>query len=144
MTEKTISNPDLTSPEFLEAAFAEAKLAASRAYVPYSHFPVGAAVVTVRGDLIPGCNVENSSYPLCNCAERTAMFAAIAQGYAKEELKGIVLFTPTDSITTPCGACRQVMVELLGPDGFVVMTCRNESLTRKTSVKELLPDSFSL
>lgn len=112
------------------------------AYVPYSHFPVGAAILMKDGTIVRGCNVENASYPLGMCAERSAMFAAAAQGYGKQDMQGIVCAAPTDLPTTPCGACRQVMAELLEADTPVILACRQGHAVLQVS--DLLPYVFQL
>src|SRR5258707_15687060 len=89
-----------------------ARAAARGAYAPYSKYRVGAAVLAGSGKIYAGCNVENASYGLCNCAERTAIFTAIAAGERK--VKAVVVYTPTRIPTMPCGACRQVINEF-GP-----------------------------
>src|ERR1035438_7377891 len=97
-----------------------ARLAAARAYAPYSSFPVGAAVIGGSGKVFSGCNVENASYGLCNCAERTAIFSAVAAG--ERSVKAVAIYTPTSLPTAPCGACRQVIHEF-GPDALVISVC---------------------
>lgn len=114
----------------------------TRAYVPYSHFPVGAAILMKNGDIVKGCNIENCSYPLSNCAERTAMFSAIAQGYKKDDMIAIAVAAPTENLTTPCGACRQVMMELMGPDTPVILT--NTKRHKIFTASQLLPETFVL
>lgn len=114
-----------------------AQNAAALAYAPYSGFTVGAAVWTDRG-LFTGANVENASYGLTNCAERTAIFAAAAAGARRVER--VVVYTPTPSPTAPCGACRQVIFEF-GPDAEVVSCCRGED-TLETTIDALLPGAF--
>src|SRR5471030_2539074 len=84
-----------------------ARRAAGAAYAPYSKFRVGAAVLTGSGKIFTGCNVENASYGLCNCAERTAIFSAVTAGERK--IKAVAIYTPTATPITPCGACRQVI-----------------------------------
>ena len=91
----------------------EAQSAAANAYVPYSHFPVAAVLELKDGTLLSGCNVENASYGLCMCAERNVLFMSVACGVPKEEIASLTVYAPTESLTTPCGACRQVMAELL-------------------------------
>ena len=81
------------------------------AYVPYSHFPVAAVLELKDGTLLSGCNVENASYGLCMCAERNVLFMSVACGVPKEEIASLTVYAPTESLTTPCGACRQVMAE---------------------------------
>lgn len=117
---------------------AGARLAAARAYAPYSRFPVGAAVLGGSGKIYTGCNVENASFGLCNCAERTAIFTAIAAG--EERIAAVAVFTPTPSPTMPCGACRQVINEF-GPDALVLSVC--DSAERiETTLAALLPGAF--
>ncbi|MCC6454090.1 MAG: cytidine deaminase [Caldilineaceae bacterium] len=111
--------------------------ARQRAYAPYSHYLVGAAVLAADGTVILGCNVENASYPATICAERVALTAAIAQG--KRNLRAIAVATRDGG--TPCGICRQVMAEL-GPEMKVYISDEQGDF-RVTSVRELLPDSFS-
>jgi len=115
-----------------------AKRAASRAYAPYSRFRVGAALRTRSGKVFTGCNVENASYGLTICAERAAVFAAVAAG--EREFERIVIFTPTQSFTGPCGACRQVMAEF-APNLRVVLVNKTGE-TRSYSLKRLLPVQF--
>src|SRR6516162_4778763 len=97
-----------------------ARAASERAYCPYSHFPVGAAVLTEAGRVFAGCNVENASYGLTVCAERSAVFQAVAAG--ERHVRAVVIYTPTPRPTAPCGACRQVLNEF-GPDALVVSVC---------------------
>ena len=119
----------------------EAKLARERAYAPYSKFKVGAAVLTKDGKVFHGCNVENASYGLCNCAERTAFFSAIAQGYQPGDFTKLAVVGETDSPIAPCGACRQVTLELGGNQLPVVLANLNGD-TRETTAAELLPEAF--
>src|SRR5687768_1113767 len=84
-----------------------ARAAVKHAYAPYSKFRVGAAVLAGSGKIYAGANVENASYGLCNCAERTAIFSAVAAG--EETVLAVAVYTPTSAATTPCGACRQVI-----------------------------------
>src|SRR5215207_7664647 len=97
-----------------------ARAAAKTSYSPYSKFRVGTAVLTGSGKIFSGCNVENASYGLCNCAERTAIFTAVAAGERK--LRAVVVFTPTPTPTMPCGACRQVINEF-GAEAVVIAIC---------------------
>jgi len=91
---------------------AAAKQASTKAYAPYSKFKVGAAILTQSGKIYTGCNVENASYGLCNCAERTAIFNAVASMEKPLRLACVAVYTPTPKPTAPCGACRQVIYEL--------------------------------
>ncbi len=115
-----------------------ARAASEHAYCPYSHFRVGAAVRTADGLIIPGCNVENASYGLTMCAERNAVFRAVAGG--KTEILAVAIYTPTAVPSAPCGACRQVLNEF-GPDALVISACDGPDVLRKR-LSELLPDAF--
>jgi cytidine deaminase len=114
-----------------------ARQAAQSSYSPYSKFPVGAAILTASGKIYAGCNVENASYGLCNCAERTAIFTAIAAG--ERNILAVAVFTPTLRPTMPCGACRQVINEF-GPDAVIMSACPSEQID--TTLPELLPAAF--
>ena len=115
-----------------------ARAAAARAYAPYSKFRVGAAVLGDSGTIHSGCNVENASYGLASCAERNAIFAAIA---ARERtIRAVVIYTPTPTATAPCGACRQVIREF-GPEARIISICDGEDRLDST-IGELLPKSF--
>lgn len=115
-----------------------ARKAARNAYAPYSKFPVGAAVLAGSGKIYAGSNVENASYGLCNCAERTAIFTAAAQG--ERHLRAVVVFTPTKTATSPCGACRQVIHEF-GPEARVISVCDGKERI-DVSIGALLPGAF--
>ena len=121
---------------------AEAMKSRELSYSPYSNFAVGAVLITKDGRLFRGANLENASYPLSICAERTAMFAAILAGVKPEEVEVLALVADSPSIVSPCGACRQVMAELLLPETPVVLFTVG-GLELVTSVKELLPYAFS-
>jgi cytidine deaminase len=126
------------SPDDLAALSIAAREASAFAYCPYSHFRVGAAVLTSDGVIVGGCNVENASYGLSICAERNAIFQAVARGHPR--IKALLLYTPTAKPVTPCGACRQVLAEF-GIDAAIVCICDGEeSIT--TSLKELLAMPF--
>ena len=115
-----------------------ARSAARASYSPYSKFPVGAAILTESGKIYAGCNVENASYGLCNCAERTAIFSATAAG--EREIKAVIVYTPTQTPSSPCGACRQVINEF-GPTAIVISIC--DTPTRlETTLDLLLPAAF--
>ena len=116
----------------------QARRASQRAYCPYSRFPVGAAVLTGAGKIVAGCNVENASYGLTICAERSAIFRAIAQGAA--EIRAVLVYTPTEKPTAPCGACRQVMNEF-GPDAEVICVCDGKKVIR-LKLSALLAEPF--
>jgi cytidine deaminase len=126
------------SPALLRRLERAARTAAANSYSPYSHFPVGAAVLAGSGRIYSGCNVENASYGLCNCAERTAIFSAAAAG--ERVLRAVAVYTPTDEPTLPCGACRQVINEF-GPDAVVASVCAS-SHRLETTLAALLPAAF--
>lgn len=115
-----------------------ARAAAKASYSPYSKFPVGAAVLAGSGKIYAGCNVENASYGLCNCAERTAIFTATSAG--ERTIKAVVVYTPTARPTAPCGACRQVINEF-GAGADVICLC-NSSQRIETTLPALLGDAF--
>lgn len=118
----------------------QAALAArERAYAPYSHFAVGAAVLTASGQLFSGCNVENASYGLGICAERTAIASAVAAG--RRDIVAIAVVTPTAGPASPCGMCRQTMVEF-NPDMIVILTNLHGD-TVETTAAALLPGAFT-
>jgi cytidine deaminase len=95
--------------EMIQRLMAAAVKAAENAYVPYSNFPVGAAVLTADGDIVTGCNVENASYPVTTCAERVAIGTAVAQG--ARTITAVAVYAPRVETVTPCGACRQAINE---------------------------------
>ena len=119
----------------------DARQIMDNAYVPYSHFPVGAALYMNDGKVITGVNVENVSFGATNCAERSAMFTAISQGYKPKEIKAIAVSAKTNGFITPCSICRQVMVELCDPSIPVYLT-RNDGEIFETSVEALVPFAF--
>ena len=110
------------------------------AYVPYSHFPIGAVLVTDDGKLYTGVNVENASFGLTNCGERTAIFNAVSEG--ERSFKELIIYGQTEKPVSPCGACRQVMAEFFEPDLPVTLVAKDKSTVVMT-VKELLPYSFT-
>ena len=120
----------------------KAKEARELSYSPYSHFAVGAAVETKDGKIFLGANVENSSYPLCMCAERNALYNAYMHGYKKEDLVGLALCADTEGPCSPCGACRQVIDELFPNDAPILMSNLKGDV-KETNAKELLPFAFS-
>jgi len=117
-----------------------AREAREQAYVPYSHFKVGAALLTATGQVITGFNIENAAYSLCNCAERTALFSAYALGMREFKKLAVIANTPTP--VAPCGACRQVLAELCPADMEVIMGNIKGEQSVKT-VAELLPGAFN-
>ena len=120
-----------------------AREAREHAYAPYSRFLVGAAVVTKDGRRFTGCNVENASYGLCNCAERTALFSAVAAGCRPGDFEALAVIGDTPGPISPCGACRQVMAELCDQD-MPVWLGNLHGATQETTVASLLPGSFRL
>ena len=110
------------------------------AYVPYSHFPIGAVLVTKDGRLFTGVNVENASFGLTNCGERTAIFKAVSEGVT--DFKELIVYGETKHPISPCGACRQVMAEFFSKDLKVTLVAKDRSTVVMT-VKELLPYSFT-
>ena len=120
-----------------------AKQARQAAYAPYSKFKVGAALLTNDGTIFHGCNVENASYGLCNCAERTAFFSAIARGYRPGDFSSLAVVGDTDKAIAPCGACRQVVLELGGPDLKVILANLRGDVKETTAIAQL-PDAFYL
>ncbi len=116
-----------------------AALARQRAYAPYSSYKVGAAIRTGRNKVHSGTNVENASYGLTVCAERAAVFAAVAAGDARN-FEGIAIVIDDDRLPTPCGACRQVLAEFA--PGLRVVLATTGGLRKATTLAELLPDPF--
>lgn len=117
---------------------AAARRAAQAAHAPYSKFRVGAAVLAGSGKIFTGANVENASYGLSNCAERTAVFTAVAAGDRK--IVAVAVYTPTRKPTLPCGACRQVIHEF-GPKAVILSACRSRERI-ETTLDQLLPGAF--
>ena len=125
----------MTDAELIAAA----REARGRAYVPYSRFPVGAAVLAEDGTLYTGCNIENASFGLTNCAERTAIYKMVSDG--RRRFTTIAVIADTDGPCSPCGACRQVLSEF-GPDARVILT-NLKGDTWVGSVRDLLPGAFA-
>lgn len=123
-------------PGLLDAA----RRARERAYVPYSHFKVGAALLGRSGTIYPGCNVENAAYPVCMCAERTALCAAIATG--ERDFIALAVIADAPRPVPPCGMCRQALLEL-APD-IAVLLANLDGAERETTPHELLPDGFRM
>lgn len=135
--------PATTIPEqwrnVVEAAFA----ARTRAYAPYSHFQVGAALLDATGHIHDGCNVENAAYGPTNCAERTALFRAIADGLQPHSFQALAVVGDTEQPITPCGVCRQVIAELCAPQMPIIMLNLHGDWAM-TTIEQLLPGAFSL
>lgn len=119
---------------------ADARRAAEKAYAPYSCFPVGAALLTVTGEVFAGCNVENASFSLTCCAERVAVFRAVAEGHRR--FLAVAVWGPDDRSPVPCGACLQVLAEF-GTDLRLILGNR-AGLVAEYRLAELMPHPFSL
>ncbi len=111
------------------------------AYAPYSKFKVGAALVTKNNEVFVGSNMENASYGLCLCAERNCIFGAYARGVKKEDIVGFAVVADTKGPCSPCGACRQVIAEMLPSDCPIYLGNLNNEI-KETNSEELLPYSF--
>ena len=120
----------------------KAREAVKLSYSPYSNFVVGAALLTKDGKVFLGANVENSSYPLCMCAERNAIYHAMMNGYKKEDFVSLALCADTDNPCSPCGACRQVIHELF-PLHAPILLSNLKGDVKETDADELLPFAFS-
>jgi cytidine deaminase len=119
-----------------------AKAAMRNAHAPYSKFKVGAALLTTKGEVFAGCNVENASYGLTNCAERTAIFAAVAKLGPSVRIRAIAVTNNHAVPCSPCGACRQVIYEF-GPEARVFFLSKKDGW-RETAITDLLPEGFRL
>ena len=115
--------------------------ALTKAYVPYSKFPVGAALITESGEVFQGCNIENASFGATNCGERSAIFAAYSNGYRKEDIEAIAIVTDGHRIGAPCGICRQVLSELLMDQTPIYLS--NGVDTVEKTIDDLLPMRFT-
>ena len=128
------------SPDIVENLVAAAKQAQKNAYAPYSNFKVGAAVLTPGGDVYRGCNVENASYGLTICAERNAVFQAVASG--EKEITALAIVTDAEEPSPPCGACRQVLVEFASDIPIILKSLNGKRVIK--SLDDLLPHRFHL
>lgn len=124
-----------------EQLIREAIAAKEFAYVPYSNFRVGAALLAKNGNVYKGCNIENASYTPTNCAERTAFFSAIAEGVT--EFSGIAIVGDQDQYLAPCGVCRQVMAEFCDAKEFQIILAKSETDYKVLSLEEVFPYSFT-
>lgn len=136
---------DILDNGMCERLISDALEAREKAYAPYSGFRVGAALLTADGSIITGCNVENASYPACNCAERTAVYKAVSMG--KKDFVAIAIIAgkegePITEYTTPCGICRQVLREFVNPKEFKVIMAKAREDYKMATLDELLPLSF--
>jgi cytidine deaminase len=132
------------SGQQIEELLIAARQATAQAYAPFSKFHVGAAILTQNGEIFTGCNVENSSYGLTNCAERTAIFTAVAAGAlsAEHQLIAVAVVNREGAVCSPCGACRQVIFEF-GPEALVIYRAHSGEIAQ-TKAKDLLPEGFRL
>src|SRR5664279_2327550 len=131
------------TPELEQQLWTAAESAAALAYAPYSNFYVGAALLTSEGEIVTGCNVENASYGLTNCAERTAVFRAVIEGKLSKNvtITAIAVVNRDGKSCSPCGACRQVLSEFgLG----AIVLFEHEGKRRQMTVSALLPENFLL
>lgn len=119
---------------------AEAFAGLKNAYAPYSKYRIGACILCKDGKTFRGANIENASYGATNCGERTAIFAAYANGYRREDFVALAIVSEAEKLATPCGICRQVLSELLLPDTPIILANHEQSL--KTSIRQLLPLAF--
>ena len=126
----------MATTELIDLAIETSK----KAYVPYSHFPIGAVLVAKDGSVYTGVNVENASFSLTNCGERTAIFKAVSDG--QRDFSELIVYCQTEKPISPCGACRQVMVEFFKPDLKVTLVAKDKTTVEMT-VGELLPYSFT-
>ena len=122
-----------------ESYIAATKEAMSKAYVPYSNYPVGALIVTDNGNTYSGCNVENASYPLGNCAEASAIASMVVGG--EKKIKTIYVMTKNDEGGIPCGGCRQRIREF-SDENTQIMMCSVDGVQQRINLSELLPNSF--
>jgi cytidine deaminase len=129
------------SPKMQAKLLRVAKKTMKNAHAPYSNFRVGAAILLTNGKIFAGCNVENASYGMTNCAERTAIFSAVAQLGPKIEIQAVTVVNDHGVACSPCGACRQVIYEF-GPDANVFFQGAREP--KQAHITELLPEGFRL
>ena len=127
----------MNQQELIQAAI-EAR---SLSYSPYSHFAVGAAILCRDGSIYVGANIENASYPLCMCAERTCLYSAMMDGKTSEDFIAFAVVADTEDPTSPCGACRQVLSELYPQDAPIYMANLKGDI-QETTIRELLPFAF--
>ena len=126
----------MATTELIDLAIETSK----KAYVPYSHFPIGAVLVAKNGQIFTGVNIDNVSFGLTNCGERTAIFKAVSEGVT--DFEELIIYGETERPVSPCGACRQVMAEFFSKDLKVTLVAKDKSTVVMT-VRELLPYSFT-
>ncbi len=127
----------------IEQLYAGARLASDNAYSPYSGARVGACVIDDNGNMYSGCNVENASYGLTQCAERNALAAAVSAGMKPGAAHTLLIVATGSEVLAPCGACRQVMSELMAADALII-SCHSDTDYQSWSIEELLPAPFVL
>jgi len=131
----------MISKDVQEKLIQLAKEAQEKSYTPYSQFPVGAALITEDGDIFTGANIENISYGLSNCGERTAIFKMMSEKGPKAKIKAIAVTTKADIPCSPCGACRQVIQEFSTPDAVVIYKGQNGYTV--VTMDQILPGAFT-
>lgn len=125
-----------------ESLLQQAREAAANAYAPYSHFPVGAALLSATGEVFIGVNVENASYGLTICAERSAIVRAVSQGQKRFQAIAVWAMARPHGSVTPCGACRQFLAEFFSPDSPIIMSDAQTGALKTLTMAELLPEAF--
>lgn len=136
---------DQLSPALIHDLITAAIAARKKSYSPYSHYQVGAALLTGGGQIVTGCNIENAAYGPSNCAERTAFFKAVSEGIREFRAIAIVGSPEGDELTQyayPCGVCRQVMMEFCDPEEFQIVVAKSGKDYRLMTLRELLPEGF--
>lgn len=136
---------DQLSQALIQDLITAAITARKKSYSPYSHYQVGAALLTGDGQIVMGCNIENAAYGPSNCAERTAFFKAVSEGIREFCAIAIVGSPEGDELTQyayPCGVCRQVMMEFCDPEEFQIIVARSGKDYRLMTLRELLPEGF--
>lgn len=131
----------MISKDLQDKLISLAKAAQEKSYSPYSQFAVGAALITEDGDIFTGCNIENISYGLTNCGERTAIFKMISEKGGNAKIKALAVTTKADIHCTPCGACRQVISEFSDSDAIIIYKGEKDYVSM--TIKELLPGAFT-
>ena len=130
---------------YIEKLISHAIMSREKAYTPYSNFKVGAAILTAGGEIYGGCNIECASYPVCNCAERTALFTAVFDGHKNFKAIAIVGGKDNEDLTSycpPCGMCRQALREFCVPSEFEVILAKSAEDFKVFTLEDLLPQSF--
>ena len=144
MTEREQMERGQVDKEQIQELISAAMAQLERAYAPYSHFKVGAALLTEEGRIYTGCNIENAAYTPTNCGERTAFFKAVSEG--ERSFRAICIVGGMDGVTTdytaPCGVCRQVMMEFCSPEEFEIILARGVEDYQVYKLKDLLPCGF--